>query len=305
MAVRLHACPACGGAGERQRPRGSKSVKERKKDQRREKHQAAAARLQQLVGAHPAVSACRVTWPTAPGELPCAHIVWELEAGGAPGEGQATARALDDILAAGGSAPSSKVFPGGVFVLASQAGLAASVASAGAGLGAEHKPRPWLPCTECDASGLQQRELPPPASMLGPAVAGVAGVASSDARPLIAVVGGGIGGAAVALALQQRGMRVVVFERDASFSSRRQGYGLTMQQGGTALTRLGLQPEGISSSSHFVFNPAGQVLGFFGRALQSPTACSNSCSPPAARPKVRTRLLPAAAAACEPRAACC
>eukprot|EP01043_Picozoa_sp_COSAG02_P021217 COSAG02_NODE_1073_length_14776_cov_6.711930_10_plen_353_part_00 len=40
-----------------------------------------------------------------------------------------------------------------------------------------------------------------------------------------------------------------------------------MQQGGTALCKLGLQPEGVSSSSHFVFNTSGEVLGFFGRAL--------------------------------------
>jgi len=95
----------------------------------------------------------------------------------------------------------------------------------------------------------------------------MATAAAQEAAPLIAIAGGGIGGAALAVALQQRGMRVVIYERDESFSARRQGYGLTMQQGGTALTKLGLQPEGISSSSHFVFNTAGEILGFFGRAL--------------------------------------
>ena len=40
-----------------------------------------------------------------------------------------------------------------------------------------------------------------------------------------------------------------------------------MQQGGTALSMLGLRPEGVSSSSHFVFNTSGEILGFFGRAL--------------------------------------
>ena len=43
----------------------------------------------------------------------------------------------------------------------------------------------------------------------------------------VAVIGGGIGGFALALALQKRGMTSVrVFERDQSFDERRQGYGV-------------------------------------------------------------------------------
>ena len=34
----------------------------------------------------------------------------------------------------------------------------------------------------------------------------------------------------LALALQQRGMRAVIYEKDANFDSRSQGYGLTIQQ---------------------------------------------------------------------------
>ena len=41
--------------------------------------------------------------------------------------------------------------------------------------------------------------------------------------PVIGVVGGGIGGAAVALALLRRGFRVRVYERDNSFAERQQG----------------------------------------------------------------------------------
>lgn len=41
-------------------------------------------------------------------------------------------------------------------------------------------------------------------------------------RPLVAVVGGGISGAAVALSLQQRGVNAQVFERDVCFSQRSQ-----------------------------------------------------------------------------------
>ena len=51
-----------------------------------------------------------------------------------------------------------------------------------------------------------------------------------DCRPLVAVAGCGMSGIAVALALQQRGMRVVIYEKDLHFDSRSQGYGLTIQQ---------------------------------------------------------------------------
>jgi 2-polyprenyl-6-methoxyphenol hydroxylase-like FAD-dependent oxidoreductase len=84
---------------------------------------------------------------------------------------------------------------------------------------------------------------------------------------LILIVGCGIGGAALALALQQRGARVLVLERDAAFSSRKQGYGLTMQQGAHALAQLGIRARGISSSSHVSFRPDGHVIGCYGRAL--------------------------------------
>ena len=62
-------------------------------------------------------------------------------------------------------------------------------------------------------------------------------------RLSVAVVGGGIGGLALALALQQRGVLVGVFERDESFFERAQGYGLTLQQGSSAVrVLLVLQP---------------------------------------------------------------
>ena len=48
-----------------------------------------------------------------------------------------------------------------------------------------------------------------------------------DRLHLIAIIGGGIAGSALALALQRKGFRVRVFERDPTFNSRKQGYGLT------------------------------------------------------------------------------
>ena len=54
------------------------------------------------------------------------------------------------------------------------------------------------------------------------------------------VAGGGIGGAAVAVALQSRGFEVVVLEADESFDARKQGYGLTIQGYGSTTQGLGV-----------------------------------------------------------------
>lgn len=83
----------------------------------------------------------------------------------------------------------------------------------------------------------------------------------------VAIVGCGIGGAALALALQQRGISYAVFERDLDFKQRKQGYGLTMQQGSIALARLGIAVTGTASLSHVSRLPSGEVLGCYGREL--------------------------------------
>jgi salicylate hydroxylase len=124
--------------------------------------------------------------------------------------------------------------------------------------------RPGLrrtPCKHCRSSGLVAGKLPEaPAN-----------------GPVVAVVGGGIGGAAVALALLQRGIRAVVYERDDCFAQRAQGYGLTMQQGANALRDLGLANRGIFSTAHSSFLPDGTLLGTYGRAVHASTRdqCSN------------------------------
>ena len=46
----------------------------------------------------------------------------------------------------------------------------------------------------------------------------------------IAIVGGGLGGAALALSLQRKGLPFVILEKDTHFKSRKQGYALTLQQ---------------------------------------------------------------------------
>eukprot|EP01038_Epipyxis_sp_PR26KG_P015187 gene15187-20458_t len=85
----------------------------------------------------------------------------------------------------------------------------------------------------------------------------------------VGIIGGGLGGCALALALQNHGIPFKMFEKDPSFSYRRQGYALTMQQGGSALRSLGLGSdlitEGIVSSAHHSYQSDGTLLGSYGR----------------------------------------
>ncbi|KAL7531891.1 hypothetical protein ACHAXR_004292 [Thalassiosira sp. AJA248-18] len=111
----------------------------------------------------------------------------------------------------------------------------------------------------------------------------------------VAIVGGGIGGIALAAALQHRNIPCTVYERDTSFEERKQGYGLTLQQGARALRSLGFftfsdtdEAEkdsssdnqatqaaiecddnsnvkfGIHSTRHVVHKPDGTVVGEWG-----------------------------------------
>lgn len=84
--------------------------------------------------------------------------------------------------------------------------------------------------------------------------------------PHIAIVGGGIGGVALAVACLHRGIPFTLYERDKSFSDRSQGYGLTLQQASTAISSFGITKlkEGIISTRHVVLNPAGKIIGEWG-----------------------------------------
>ena len=111
-------------------------------------------------------------------------------------------------------------------------------------------------CKRCLGVGLCEAPLPPPLPEL-PAE--------------IAIIGGGLGGLALALALQHRGFtRATVYERDASFAARAQGYGLTLQQGSSALRALGLSLESISlvSGSNTALTRDGTLLGTYGRDVR-------------------------------------
>jgi hypothetical protein len=86
----------------------------------------------------------------------------------------------------------------------------------------------------------------------------------------IVVAGGGIGGAALAVALQNKGFEVLVLEADCSFDARKQGYGLTIQrQDALASMGINLAQDDAPSTSHYTFTSDGHILGFFGEAFAS------------------------------------
>ncbi|MDA9773531.1 FAD-dependent monooxygenase [Saprospiraceae bacterium] len=92
--------------------------------------------------------------------------------------------------------------------------------------------------------------------------------------PHVAIVGGGIGGVAMAVACLHRGIPFSLYERDKSFDARSQGYGLTLQQASKAIEGLGIfsLKEGVVSTRHLAHNPDGKVIGEWGmrKWLRSP-----------------------------------
>ena len=78
--------------------------------------------------------------------------------------------------------------------------------------------------------------------------------ADKENYPLVAIIGGGIGGVALAVACLHRGIPFTLYERDTNFDARSQGYGLTLQQASKAIEGLGLfsLKEGVISTRHLV-----------------------------------------------------
>ncbi len=125
------------------------------------------------------------------------------------------------------------------------------------GLWGSHKPKKLIPqidiCKHCWGTGLvQSRKFP-----------------EKDTKnyPSIAIIGGGIGGVALAIACLHRGIPYTLYERDTSFDERAQWYWLTLQQASKAITWLGLDDikEGIISTIHLVHDTEGKVIGRWGR----------------------------------------
>merc|ERR1712138_95988 len=109
----------------------------------------------------------------------------------------------------------------------------------------------WRACDACGSVGSiytrsrrRRRNGGPPPRKRCETCAGRGIVAGAPQPPTtnatVAIAGGGVGGLALALALQHRSINCVVYERDADASTRKAGYGLTMQQGGRALDALGV-----------------------------------------------------------------
>lgn len=84
--------------------------------------------------------------------------------------------------------------------------------------------------------------------------------------PHLAIIGGGIGGVALAVACLHRGIPFTLYERDSGFDVRSQGYGLTLQQASKAIEGLGIfgLQEGVISTRHVVHTTAGKVVGEWG-----------------------------------------
>jgi len=89
----------------------------------------------------------------------------------------------------------------------------------------------------------------------------------------VAIIGSGVAGLSAAISLQKLGLNVVVYEKDESFASRKQGYGMTLTNSlNGPLAALGILDACIEkscvSSCHYIFNQMGDVLGYYGRELQ-------------------------------------
>lgn len=107
-------------------------------------------------------------------------------------------------------------------------------------------------CTNCSGSGLIPAENHP--------------IPDTENFPHVAIIGGGIGGVALAVACLHRGIPFTLYEWDSGFDVRSQGYGLTLQQASKAIEGFGIfsLEEGVISTRHLVHNTEGKVLGEWG-----------------------------------------
>ncbi len=107
-------------------------------------------------------------------------------------------------------------------------------------------------CPHCSGSGLVQSGSHP--------------VPDAEKHPHVAIIGGGIGGVALAVACLHRGIPFTLYERDTNFDARSQGYGLTLQQASKAIEGLGIfsLEDGVVSTRHVVHTAEGKVIGEWG-----------------------------------------
>ena len=107
-------------------------------------------------------------------------------------------------------------------------------------------------CLNCGGSGLVSSTSAPNAD--------------KETYPHVAIIGGGIGGVALAVACLHRSIPFTIYERDSGFDIRSQGYGLTLQQASKAIAGLGILSldQGVISTKHVVHTPDGKVIGEWG-----------------------------------------
>ena len=155
----------------------------------------------------------------------------------------------------------------------------------------------WTVCQNCKGQGKKNRKQPKKSLIqqesivakneqisckkcLGSGLIASANFPQIDTEnyPNIAIVGGGIGGVALAVACLHRGIPFTLFERDKSFSDRSQGYGLTLQQASKAMKSFGIKSlkEGIVSSKHIVHTTEGNIIGEWGMRKWMPSNTKKS-----------------------------
>ncbi|MDR7373033.1 NAD(P)/FAD-dependent oxidoreductase [Flavobacterium aquidurense] len=119
-------------------------------------------------------------------------------------------------------------------------------------------------CLNCSGSGLIASASHP--------------VADKENYPQVAIIGGGIGGVALAVACLHRRIPFKLYERDTHFNARSQGYGLTLQQASKAIEGFGIfsLDDGVISTRHLVHTTEGKVIGEWGNRKWIPSESRTS-----------------------------
>jgi len=119
-------------------------------------------------------------------------------------------------------------------------------------------------CLNCKGTGLIQSACSP--------------IADTQNYPHVAIIGGGIGGVALAVACKHRGIPFTLYERDNGFDARSQGYGLTLQQASKAIGGLGISSldGGVISTRHVVHTTEGKMIGEWGIRKWNPSDIKES-----------------------------
>ena len=106
-------------------------------------------------------------------------------------------------------------------------------------------------CSPCKGSGLIRSDAP---------------ARIDTGLPMAAIIGGGIGGMALAVACRHRGIPFRLYEKDESLDTRSAGYGLTLQQASNAMRAFGIKSlqGGVTSTKHIVYSTSGSIIAEWG-----------------------------------------